>query len=80
MKGRLILNMRLCITTYYPECRALGSRTVIDYVNRWPDHVKNAFENIVFYVEPVKGERTPFGFPELGEHCASNTSIMPYGD
>ena len=69
------------IMYYYihPECRALGSRTVIDYVNRWPDHVKNAFENIVFYVEPVKGERTPFGFPELGEHCASNTSIMPYG-
>jgi tetratricopeptide (TPR) repeat protein len=62
----------------FPDNREKGARPLIEYVNRWPAQVKNTFENMLFYVRPVGGEKTYFNFPDMGQHEASNTSIIPY--
>ena len=64
----------------FPDNREKGARALIDYVNRWPAHVKNTLENMMFYVSPVQGERTQFNFPNMGTYHVCNSSIVPYKD
>jgi hypothetical protein len=64
----------------FPDNREKGSRALIEYVNRWPAHVKNTLENMMFYVAPVQGERTVFNFGDIDAYHVCNSSIVPYQD
>jgi tetratricopeptide (TPR) repeat protein len=62
----------------YPESRRKGAEKIIQFVNRYPDLVRNSYENMMFHVEPVRGEKTLFNFPDMGAFTAGNSSIVPW--
>ena len=62
--------------------RGRGADLVISYVNRWSAvaGLKNTMDNLLFYVEPLRAERSVFGFPDMGAFTAGNSSILRLDD
>ena len=56
--------------------KANGIREHVSYVNRWPTKVRNTYENMMFFVEPVRGLKAVFHFPKKENHHVCNSSII----
>jgi len=62
--------------------RSRGSDLVISYVNRWSASagLKNSMENLLFYVEPLRAERSVFLFSDIDKYTPGNSSILRMDD
>jgi hypothetical protein len=66
------------LSCYLCRTRQDGLSDIVSYINKYPFHLDNVWDNLHYYVEGLNGKYTKYNFPQFEEYVASSCSIINY--
>ena len=66
------------LACYLCKSRQDGLSDIVSYINKYPFHLNNVWDNLHYYVESLNSSYTKYNFPLFDEYAASSCSIINY--